>query len=247
MTVHGLLLYAHLLLFVFWLGADLGVYLCSRAVVQPGLTVDQRLRTAQLMGAIDLAPRIAASLMLTVGGILTEYVGISHPWWQMAGIVLLGPVWLTLVVIGYCRDGTALGDTVAKLDAAFRAVLAVLVPISVAYSWFTGRLEPAPYVASKLLIFAAIMFLGLLLRRGLRPMTEGLRSLAAHGSSAAVEEAMAASHARTRPLVIAIWIGLALAALMGISKPGASPETGPASAVSALSPATGLARGPRFP
>jgi hypothetical protein len=223
-TVQGLWIYAHLLLFVFWLGADLGVYLCSRAVVKPGLTPDQRLRTAGLMRSIDLAPRISASLMLTVGGILTEYVGIQHPWWQMAGIILLGPVWLTLVLVGYYRDGTALGKTGARLDQAFRAGLVVAIPVSVAWSWFTGRLDPAPYVAAKLLIFAGLMLIALVLRRQLQPFTEGLRQLARTGADGRVEAAMAASHARTRPLVIAIWVGLALAALLGIAKPGAPAE-----------------------
>jgi hypothetical protein len=225
-TAHRLWLYAHLLLFVFWLGADLGVYLCSRAVVAPGLAPDQRLRTAGLMAAIDLAPRISASLMLTVGGILTEYVGLGHPAWQMAGIVLLGPAWLTLVLVGYLRDGTALGDTVARLDLAFRGVLVVAVPLSVAWSWTTGRLEPAPYVAGKLLIFAALMALGLALRWRLRPFTQGLRDLAAGRAGPGTGAAMAASHAATRPLVLAIWLGLMAAALLGIAQPGASPAAG---------------------
>lgn len=233
-TAERLWLYAHLLLFVFWLGADLGVFLCGREVVRAGLAPDQRLRTAGLMRAIDLAPRISASLMLTVGGILTEYVGIAHPWWQMAGIVMLGPVWLTLVVTGYWHDGTALGDTVARLDQAFRALLVVAIPVSVAWSWSTGRLDAAPYVAAKLLIFAALMLIGLVLRRRLRPFTDGLRSLASAGDPAGAVAAMSASHARTRPLVVAIWLGLAAAALLGIVKPGAA--TGAAVTASADAP-----------
>lgn len=225
-TAHRLWLYAHLLLFVFWLGADLGVFLCSRAVVAPGLAPDQRLRTAELMAAIDLAPRVAASLMLTVGGVLTEYVGLGHPAWQMAGIVLLGPVWLSLVVAGYLRDGTPLGGTIERLDTAFRAAMVVAVPVSVAWSWTTGRLDPAPWVAGKLLIFAVLMALGLVLRWRLRPFTRGLRELAAGRAGAGVETAMAASHAATRPLVLAIWAGLMAAALLGIAQPGGAPAAG---------------------
>lgn len=223
-TVHRLWLYAHLMLFVFWLGADLGVFLAGREVVAPGLAPDQRLRTAELMAAIDLAPRIAASLMLTVGGILTEYVGIGHPAWQMAGIVLLGPAWLTLVLVGYLRDGTTLGAGVARLDAAFRAVLVVAVPLSVAWSWSTGRLDPAPWVAAKLLIFAALMGVGLVLRWRLQPFLDGLRGLARGEPAAAHEAAMVASHARTRPLVVAMWLGLMAAALLGIAQPGGRAE-----------------------
>lgn len=43
-----------------------------------------------MMNLVDVIPRAAISLMLTVGGLLSEYVGLEHPWWQMAGIVLLG-------------------------------------------------------------------------------------------------------------------------------------------------------------
>jgi hypothetical protein len=238
MTVHRLWLFAHLLLFVFWLGADLGVFLCSRAVVAPGLAPDQRLRTAELMAAIDLAPRLAASLMLTVGGILSEYVGLGHPAWQMAGIVLLGPAWFALVVAGYLRDGTVLGDSIARLEIAIRAVMVLAVPLSVAWSWSTGRLDPAPYVAGKLLIFAALMALGLVLRWRLRPFMAGLRELAR--GAAADEAGMAASHATTRPLVIAIWVGLMVAALLGIAQPGAQLAAGAAGGQ-----ATGLVLLPR--
>jgi len=234
-NAHRLWIYAHLLLFVFWLGADLGVFICSRSVVKPGLTPEQRLRTAALRRSIDLAPRISASLMLTVGGILTEYVGIPHPWWQMAGIVLLGPVWLILVFVGYFRDGGALGDTVAKLDIAFRALMVVAVPVSVAWSWSTGRLEAAPYVAAKLLLFALLMALGLLLSRRLRPFTDGLRALAAGRASPDTEQRMRESHAGSRMLVVLIWVGLGLAALLGIARPGESPALRANASLAALS------------
>jgi hypothetical protein len=243
-TIHRLWLYAHMILFVFWLGADLGVFLCGRAAVQPGLTAEQRLRTAGLMSSIDLAPRISASLMLTVGGVLTDYVGVPHPWWQMAGIVLLGPVWLTLVLVAYLLEGKPLGALGMRLDEVCRAVLVVAVPVSVAWSWFTGRLDEAPYVAIKLLIFAVVMLLGLLLRRRLRPFTEGLRRLAAGEKSGDIAAVMAASHAGARPLVAMIWIGLALSALMGITKPGA--PAGAANAVTGAGPAV-LAATPRLP
>lgn len=217
-SAHRLWLFAHLLLFVFWLGADLGVFLCSRAAAQPGLSIEQRRRTMELARSIDLAPRISASLMLSVGGVLTEYVGIGHAWWQWAGIILLGPAWLALVVIGFIRDGTPLGRTVAWLDDAFRAVLVLAVPLSVAWSWSTGRLDTAPYVAGKLLIFAALMALGLLLRRRWRAFDAALdRAACRAGGDAEISVAQQ----RTQPLVVSIWLGLALATLLGVSKPGA--------------------------
>lgn len=218
-SAYRLWLFAHLLLFVFWLGADLGVFLCSRAAAQPGLSIEQRRRTMDLARSIDLAPRISASLMLSVGGVLTEYVGIGHPWWQWAGIILLGPAWLALVIIGFLRDGTPLGATVARLDDIFRAVLALAVPLSVAWSWSAGRLDTAPYVAGKLLIFAALMALGLVLRHRWRAFDAAI-GRAGPGADAEIS----AAQLRTQPLVVSIWLGLALATLLGVSKPGTVEE-----------------------
>jgi hypothetical protein len=226
--VHELVLYAHLLLFVFWLGADLGVFLSARAVVAPGRTPADRLNAAWMMSAIDVAPRVAASLMLTVGGVLTEFVGISHPAWQMAGIVLLGPAWLGLVLTGWFRRGTGLGAAVDRAETALRVLMIPAVLMSVAWSWSTGRLDDAPYVAGKLLLFAVLMGLGLWMRLCFAPFRRGLELLASRGEISAAEEGvMAASVRSARPLVLAAWLALMVAAWLGISRPGA-PEPVPA-------------------
>ncbi|SVB18429.1 uncharacterized protein METZ01_LOCUS171283, partial [marine metagenome] len=155
---YEIVLVLHELLFVFWLGPDIGVYIWGHKAIKPDLTVSQRVTAGKMMRTIDLMPRICLSLMLTVGGILTEVVGIEHPTWQMVGIVLLGPVWLAMVLISYFREGTALGATVARLDVWFRWGLILAIIVSVSYSVGTDRLVAAPWVAWKLLIFAAVVF-----------------------------------------------------------------------------------------
>jgi hypothetical protein len=231
-TVHELVRFLHLLLFVFWLGADLGVFLAARAVVAPDRSVADRLNAAWLMSAIDVAPRIALCLMLTVGGILTEFVGIGHPPWQIAGILLLGPAWLALVLASYLRRGTSIGRAVDRADFAFRCVLIPAIVASVASSWFTGRLDAAPYVAAKLLIFALLLLLGLLVRRRLAPFRAGLDALAGAGDPVPVEAAMTRSLASARPLIICIWLGLALAAYLGVTRQG-TPVAPPSAATTA--------------
>ena len=60
------------------------------------------------------------ALMPTGGGILAELTGISHPAWEMAAIILLGPVWVAMVHLVHARQGTAAGATLARLDVWFR-------------------------------------------------------------------------------------------------------------------------------
>jgi hypothetical protein len=219
-TSYELLQFLHVFLFVFWLGPDVAVYAWSRKAVEAGASAEQRVVAGQMMALVDVIPRFAISLMLTVGGLLSGYVGLEHPWWQMAGIVLLGPVWLTLVLIGIVRDGTPFGATSQRLETALRWLLIVAVPVSVAYSTVTGRLAMAPYVGPKLLLFAAVLLFGQLLRARLAPLRLGLAQLATTGPSPELDQTMRVSLARSRPYSLAIWVALLSAALMGVVKPG---------------------------
>ena len=155
---HNLAVLIHVLLFVYWLGGDLGVFYSSRFVVRPDLKPESRVVAAKIMLDLDLIPRICMTLMITVGGLLTEYIGIPHPPWQMAGIILLGPVWLSMVLFLHFREGTDAARAVAKWDMYLRWAVVIGIPISVGYSLATGRLVDHPWVAAKLLIFAGLVY-----------------------------------------------------------------------------------------
>ena len=220
LTWYELTVFLHQLLFVYWLGPDVGVYYLSGRISDPALSVGQRLAAAQTMEQIDLVPRICMSLMLTVGGILTEYVGVPHPTWQWAGILLLGPVWLTMVLIIYFKRGTPFGDAVTRLDFWFRGALLVGILISVFYSLNTGRLESAPWIAGKLVLFSAILFFGLMMRVQVRPLVAGVGRMAREGASPDNDGVMSKSLARTKPYVLGLWLCLFMEAFLGVFQPG---------------------------
>lgn len=226
-TTYELLQFLHVFLFVFWLGPDVAVYVWGRKVVETATTPEQRVVAGQMMDKVEYIPRMAISLMLTAGGLLSEYVGLEHPWWQMAGIVLLGPVWLGLVLVAIIRDGTPGGATARRLEDALRWLLIVVVPVSVAWSTTTGRLVLAPYVGAKLMLFAAILVFGQLLKARLAPLRAGLAELASAGPSPELDDRLRSSLLRSRPYTVAIWIALLLAALLGVLKPGVPAAAGP--------------------
>jgi putative copper export protein len=222
--IYRLTLFLHQVLFVFWLGPDIGVYMWSTKAVNAELSPAQRISAGRMMQMIELIPRACMSLMLTVGGILTEMMGIEHPWWQMAGIVLLGPVWLTLTILVYARSGTEQGVKLGRLDELFRWVVIAGVIASAGFSVITERLADTPWVTAKLLIFAAVVFFGLMMRKRLVPFTEALANLESDGPSPGIDQAMTASISRTRIYMFAAWIALAMAAALGMVQPGSAEE-----------------------
>jgi chromate transport protein ChrA len=219
-AAHTLALTAHLVLFAWWLGGDLGVFYSSGRVVDASQPREARLMAGRIMLALDVVPRLCMSLMLTVSALLAETVGIPHPPWQMAAVLLLGPAWLALVLFLHLREGSAAAPVVRRLDLALRWVVIVAVVTSATWSLASGRLADHPWLAAKLYLFAFLVFCGLMIRRGLPPFIAGYAALAAGSETPESDRAMAASLARMRPWVLLIWVGLVASTVLGVAKPG---------------------------
>jgi membrane associated rhomboid family serine protease len=120
----------------------------------------------------------------------------------------------------HAKEGTEFGRTLATWDRRFRVFMIVAIIASVAYHWVTGPLRPYPWLAAKLLIFAALIFCGFMIRRNIPPFIEGFRTLAASGATPESDRKMTEGMAACRPYVLLIWAGVAISALLGVLKPG---------------------------
>ena len=220
MTAYDLMLLIHILLFCYWLGGDVGVFYASGFVVDPKLSRDSRLVAARIMLGCDLIPKICMSLMLTVGGILSEFMGVEHPLWQMFAIVLLGPVWLTVVLVLHFQHSAAFIPALTRIDFYFRWLIIAAVVSSTLYSLTAGRLAEVPWLAAKLLAFALLVFCGLMIRINLKGFGASYAKLLKDDCDDTDNQIMIRSLARVKPWVIAIWIVLVVAAALGIAKPG---------------------------
>jgi hypothetical protein len=217
---HGLVLFIHILLFVYWLGGDVGVFYSSGFVVNPNLSRDARLTAAKIFINLDLIPRICLAAMLTVGGILSAQIGLEHPPWLWAAILLLGPVWVTVVLILHLREGTNFARKLSRVDFWFRWLVIASIIASVTYALSTGRLDGYGWLAAKLLIFAGLIFCGLMVRVVIPEFMQGFHTLIKSGATPESDQQMIRGLGRARPWVLLIWFGVALEALIGILQPG---------------------------
>ena len=74
---HTLLIYVHLVLFVYWLGPDWGVYVTTHYICKAGLPIEERRRFLAAMLRIDLVPRSCLILLFPVGLTLADGLGLS--------------------------------------------------------------------------------------------------------------------------------------------------------------------------
>ncbi len=223
MTVglYDVLLLAHVLLFVYWLGADLAVLYSARYVADPGLSLETRATISQIMAFVDLFPRMSVPLIGAVGatlGVMTADFNFGVP--VLALIWTLALIWLTLNGWLYAHRGDALRTAPwRRFDVAWRSVIgtAVLVAGLAALAGF--GITDNRSLALKLLIFAAAIFLSLVLRRVFLPFRPALRRLADGTGGHADVVLMQRTLSRTRPIVLGIWALTVMAAALGLWQP----------------------------
>jgi hypothetical protein len=212
----------HVLLLVYWLGADLGTFYASRFVADAALPGAARGVAARIMLGVDLAPRVTMPLMLASGVQLAQGPGaLPGGAWLVAGTWLLCLGWLAVVLAIHHRGADAAG--LVRFDLGFRVLLiAGLVAVALAVAM-------PGYVALKLLAFAATVACGLMIRMHLRPFgpafARALRPTGEGGDAADNANAdadananatVARSIARCKPYVLAIWALLVLCAAAGL-------------------------------
>jgi uncharacterized membrane protein len=218
---YAALILLHILLLVYWLGADLGVFYSSGFLTNPALSVETRRTVMKILHFIDLFPRMALVMMLPVGASLAligGYAALPDGWIipALALVWVAAIAWLMLVIKIYGRTSPGL----TRLDYVIRyGVIAGL--LALAAGWFLGVGPIGPgqgWLALKLVIFAAIITCGLGIRVVFKPFAAAFGKLVTEGSSPAVEAAMKQAQTRVRPIVLLLWVGLLVEAFLGVSK-----------------------------
>ncbi|UGT44144.1 hypothetical protein LTV02_12455 [Nocardia yamanashiensis] len=228
---HGWWILLHLVLFVFWLGGDLGVYYSSRFVIDPELTPPARATALAVMSGLDLGPKICLVLFLPSGLTLmalephgASIFGIDFfPWWAVAAAWLLAAIWLALTVIAHRTHGRF--PIVVRADLAIRCTIVTAMAAAGLYTLFAdepfGVTTEPRWLGGKILLYATAIAAGLGIRITLRPFGSAFATIMTGGSTPAVERTLRRSVDGCLPYVWAIWGSVLAAAALGVLKPGA--------------------------
>ncbi|WP_107657007.1 hypothetical protein [Nocardia suismassiliense] len=229
---HGWWIVLHLVLFVFWLGGDLGVFYSSRFVINPALTPPARATALSIMSGLDLAPKICLVLFLPSGITLmalephgASAFGIDlFPWWFVTAVWIFAAVWLTLTVLAHRTHGQLAAVRRADLFLRFAVITAMTgsgVYALLAHEPFGVTTNPR-WLGGKILLYTLAIAAGLGIRMTLRPFGPAFGTLMTTGSSEPVERTLRRSVDGCLPYVWLIWGSVLAAAALGVFKPGAA-------------------------
>jgi hypothetical protein len=187
----------HVLVFVYWLGGDIGAYYTSSIVSDANRSREARVMAAQALNNLDMAPRTALILTLPTGLALADAAG-----WALVPDAL---VWAVLAA------------SLAWLWLAWRIHLIGLAAVGGAV--IAGLVAWPLFLGLKLIILAATVATGLWVRALLAPFGPAFVQLAQSGPTPEGDRMIAQTLARVRPAVLLIWALLIAAAFLGIWKP----------------------------
>ncbi len=224
----SLAIFLHILLFVYWLGGDLGVFYASRFITDPTVALPGRNVATKIMHVVDMSPRVCLVLFLPSGVTLMALDDLGRDLflgWPLVVIWLAGLAWLALVIMDYRKSPQRYAPLVAKVDFIIRSVLVVALLGVAAYTFVVAQpfgVDSNPkWLAGKVAAYAICIFGGLMIRVRLRPFGAAYAELQT-GSTPEVEATLARSIQGSLPFVYLVWTMVLIAAFLGVVKPGAT-------------------------
>ena len=213
----ALLTLLHVLVFVYWLGGDLGAFYASQYLTKPGVDAKTRLFAAKIVGDVDMAPRFALIAALPTGLALAErneWADIGWP--TVIAVIVAAGLWALLAWTLHVRHGQP--KALAALDRAIRLILLVVLA-GLGLMILLADVGIAGFLGVKLILLAAAIALGLAIRGVLKPLGPALVALSDPQTEADGAASLRNVMARARPLVLLIWGCLLAASLAGLWKP----------------------------
>lgn len=220
-TAYTLLVYLHLLLFVLWLGADVGVFLLGQHFrKRETYSLEQRIALLKLLVLVDMTPRSAWALMVP----LSLSVVDAGAWWDVPAPLLLsawaiGGFWLFLVWDSHWHDQTPRAVRNRRIEGWLRWIVGAF------YLWLGGQslltdgpLQPN-WLAWKALLFGCIFVAAIMIDLTFKPVGKQLTAVVDQGSSDATEIPLLRTMNRTRVWVWIVYALLLVTAFLGNVKP----------------------------
>jgi hypothetical protein len=219
-TLYTGLLFLHILLFVAWLGGDIGVFILGQHFrKRDAYSLETRLQLLKLLVLNDMAPRTAWALMVPVSITMVSAGGwAAMPVWIVGLSWALGLIWLALVWWTWAEGQSARAPGLKRIQFWLTVALCLFY----AGLALAGAVElwAAPFwLWLKAGLFALIFAAAIMIDVAYKPVGKLLARLIAEGSSDATELPLLKAMNFTRIWVLGLYALLLVIGAVGTFKP----------------------------
>lgn len=218
-TGQVLLIYAHILLMVFWIGADIGVFIAGLFFRDPKRSIEARKTVIEAGLVVDALPRLCFVMMGPVGFQMALNLGLfTAPDWAAPAVWIGGLIWAGCALVGILRPFTPLAKKTHAVERVFQAVGVFGAGGVGLWSLIVGAPIAEPWLAGKLLAWGVCCALIVPLELAFNPVMAAFGQIAATGSTPELEGRLTRSLYVSYIYVIGIYIAVLIAAFLGVSK-----------------------------
>lgn len=220
LTLTAVLAFFHIILFVFWLGGDLGVAILGEHFRRRDTySVQERMMILKLLVINDLGPRYAWAQMIASTISLVKAGGYwDLPIWAVGLAWLISFVWCWLIYAAHKAGQTDKGNKLRKSEMILKWGLAVFYLGLGLTSLFTDApLEPN-WLATKAFLFGLIFVAAILIDVMFKPVGPLLMAVIEEGSSDETEIPLNKTMNDARFWVRVVYLLLIIVAFIGTTK-----------------------------
>jgi hypothetical protein len=220
LDLYHLTLFLHILLFVVWLGGDIGVFFCGQYFRNRALPLETRLTVLKLLVDVDMYPRTAWALMVPTTISLVTLGGYwAVPAWGVLLSWAVGGFWLWLVWTAHLHDQTPYAAKLRRIENGLKIALTLFYLGLGLISLATDAPLADNWLAAKAVVFGLIFAAAIMIDVAFKPVGPQLMALIQQGSSDATELPLRRTMDGTRRWVISVYVLLVIIGLLGTLKP----------------------------
>lgn len=220
MSTYEIWKYLHVLMFVFWVGTDMGVMLSARKSTDSRLTLETRLTLVKMALLIELLPRTMWAMALPFGVVLSAQAGllqISGP--ALAAVWVFTLAWVSISLGGAHYSEKPIGQRLAAINRWIIGILGVTLVAIGAWSYLGDGPFESGWLAAKVGLYGVINLTVLGIEAAFVPVGPAFGRLFGEGSTPAVEEAISRGMRTTMFWVYSSYILILIVGFIGVARP----------------------------
>lgn len=213
--------YAHILMFVFWVGTDMGVFLAARRCTDPKLSFVTRVTLLHMALRIELLPRTMWKAALPFGVMLSRDMGLLP---ISAGAVvavwIFSLVWWAISMTGAWYYDKPMGHRLGRITNALTLLVGSSL-IALALSSWAGHgliVADAGWLQLKVGLYGLINLFVIWMVVAFDPLGAAFGRLAVEGSKPEIESIISQTMDRSALIIWATYLLIIVVGFIGTTK-----------------------------
>jgi hypothetical protein len=221
MTQYQVWDYLHILMFVFWVGTDMGVYLSARKSTDPKLPIDARFLLLHMALRIELLPRTMWKAALPLGVMLSVQLGALEVGGAgLAAIWAFSIIWWAVSMAGAWYYDKPIGHRLAGITNWVTGLVGVTLIGLAAASWAGNGpfAAGATWLHWKVGLYGLINLLVVVMIKVFDPLGIAFGRLAVEGSKPEIETTIRSVMARSTVVIWTTYLLIFLVGFIGVTR-----------------------------